>query len=236
MVGIVVVPHASPTSFQSQPWAVSSPLESRLFSPQGSHGSRPRVVLTDLASFVFRAQKLWHASNLKLSLRIQRDLLLVFILFEARFLTIFYFPSLIYKENIQLSFYEHWQDLAYHEPKALINNFCKTWIGTHEWHINEILSETLKHLTISEHPDVLPSTETKCTNTFLKMVFILTADYFCLSTCVEICVSGFLWNRLLPLLLGSFICYLCYDCDVRIAWKLDQNNDSLIYFLRAQCL
>lgn len=77
-----MVPHASPTSFQSQPWAVSSHLESRLFSPEGSHGSRLRVVITDLASFVFRARKLWHTTNPKLSPRMQGNPLLVFVLFE----------------------------------------------------------------------------------------------------------------------------------------------------------
>lgn len=75
------------------------------------------------------------------------------------------------------------------------NKFCKTWIGTHELHINAIESETLRHLTISKHPDVLPHTETKCTDTFLKTVFILMADYFCLNTCVEICLSDFSLKR-----------------------------------------
>lgn len=64
------------------PPSPSPGLYSVIFSPQGSHGSRPRVVITDLASFVFRAQKLWHTTNPKLSQRMQGDPLLVFILFE----------------------------------------------------------------------------------------------------------------------------------------------------------
>lgn len=61
---------------------------------------------------------------------------------------------------------------------------------------NSIYSEALKYLNISRYPDVYPCAEQNVHLFDERFFYPVDRFYFCLNTCVEICLSGFLLKHI----------------------------------------